>query len=98
MQRDEKYYIGGYSLINMRNRNETRVIEAMKEILPDTHEFCGCEICLEDVYGATLNALEPRYKHHMTIILKDDVVTDEDIVKKVKEFIKKVSGNPNHPK
>ncbi len=98
MFRDEKYYIGGYSLINMRNRNEIRVVEAMKEILPDFPEFCGCEICLEDVYGATLNSLKPRYKHHMTIILKDEVVTDEEIDKKVKKFIKKITGNPNHPK
>ncbi|MFC1493364.1 late competence development ComFB family protein [candidate division KSB1 bacterium] len=98
MLKDDKYFIGGYSLVNMRNRNEIRVIEAMREILPETPEFCGCDICLEDVYGATLNSLKPRYKHHMTIVLKDNEVTDENIAEKVKEIIKKVSGNPNHPK
>ena len=53
MDFEEKYQVNGVSLERVRNRNELRVVKAMRSMLPEQEGFCGCRVCIEDVYAAT---------------------------------------------
>ncbi len=98
MQTEDKYSIFGYSLKNIRNKTEERVISVFKDTVQHYPDFCGCHICLEDVYALSMNSLKPMYKHKLTIVLKSKTTTDEEIKKVLDINIKKIIGNPNHAK
>lgn len=96
MAKNEKYVINNYSLESVKNRHEDRVIKIMRSEIPKSKKFCGCSICLEDVYAMSLNSLTPRYQHTHTVVL-DYKGEDEAALKKIiKAQIKDVQKNPNH--
>ena len=45
----------------IRNLVESRVEEAYQALRPRYPDFCGCDICREDVMVFALNRLAPRY-------------------------------------
>ena len=94
---NEKYRIGNTSLAKIRNKNETRVIEIMKRILPEFPLFDPDPLNFEDIYALSLNQLPPRYVQHGTVVLREEV-TKEEIEKAVRSSIEKVMTNPTYKK
>ena len=45
----------------IRNLAEEHVIAAYDSLRPHFPEFCGCEVCKDDVMVFTLNRVQPRY-------------------------------------
>lgn len=91
-----KYEIGGFNMVAVRNRNETRVVECMRGIINATKNFCGCQLCLEDVYALSLNGLSPHYVQSGAIVLGGKTAADKELIKAVKNSIKAIKKNPNH--
>ena len=73
----DKYKIGAADFFDIRNRNESRVIKALSELLrqKDNSLLAGKDI--EDIYALALNMLPPRYAQQGTIVLRDPVTKDE---------------------
>ena len=89
------YQINGYSLEHVRNRNEPRVVEILREELPGAPKFCGCRICVEDAYAAALNAMTPQYAQVGSIILRKQPTQDE-MRQLVIGAIERVRSHPKH--
>lgn len=94
---DDKYIVNDYSLEHIRNRHETAVAEIMRDKLALEDDFCGCRICIEDVFALTLNVLPPHYVQTTSIILKKDRPSEQDVNRAVEDAIDKVKVRPNHP-
>lgn len=92
----EDYEVFGVSMENIRNRNEKKVVQFMKELIPQFPDFDYCTICLQDVYALSLNQLTPRYAQAGTIILRKDL-QDDDYRDIVEAAIEAVTRNVNHP-
>ncbi len=92
----EDYEVFDASMINVRNKNEKKVIQFMKELIPQFPEFDYCTICLQDVYALSLNQLTPRYTQAGTIVLKKEL-NDSDYRDVVEAAIESVTKNVNHP-
>lgn len=72
MQRD-KYVIAGVDLGAVRNRNEIRMTDAMRQVL---EEYGNPELDMEtiqDAYAYAMNQLPARYVQSGTIVLGDPV-------------------------
>ena len=96
-QEPAKYAVNNVSLENIRNRHELLVIRIMQEILDDVDDFCGCSICLEDVYALTLNKVPPHYVQTGSIILRPQAPSDLELDLFVRESVETVRHHPNHP-
>lgn len=96
--KENDYTVKGYSLKEMRNENEIEVCRLMEKIIDKegADEICFCGICLEDIYGLTLNRLSPKYKHSRTIRFKKDIDSSE-VEAAIREAIDMVKSSPNHP-
>ena len=93
---DPKYVVNDTSLDHVRNRHEVIVLEIMREKLPGETDFCGCKLCLEDVYAVAMNTLPAHYVQSSSIILKKDPPSDADIARTVEDAFDKVKVRPNH--
>lgn len=92
----KSYDVNGFSLETIRNRNELRVAEILRQELPEVQAFCGCRICVEDVYGAAMNQIPPHYAQVGSIVLQKH--PDEDTLRAhVLASIEKVRLHPKHP-
>ena len=89
------YQIDGFSLEQIRNRNELRVVELLRQELPKQDGFCGCRICVEDTYAAALNSLSPQYAQVGSIVLRKNLVED-DVRETVVKAIERVHLHPKH--
>lgn len=94
---DYKYIYNDYSLERIRNRHEIKVLDIMRDMLPEMENFCGCRVCVEDVFALALNALPPHYTHTASIVIRRDPPLPEDIARSVIDAIDKVRVRPNHP-
>jgi len=92
-----KYSYNDVSLEHIRNRHETKVIEIMHDLVPEADDFCGCQICIEDVFALSLNALPAFYVHASSIVVRRDPPSKEDMARAVHDAIDKVRVRPNHP-
>jgi len=92
-----KYIINGYSLANIRNRHEVRVIDILRRLMPQHKTFCGCRLCVEDVYALALNAFPPHYVQRGAIVLRQQPPSEEDLERAVREAMDQVAERPNHP-
>ena len=92
----DDYKIGEYSLEHIRNHNEAEVIKAIKKVMPQFSDFCGCSLCLEDVYALSLNMLPAKYKQSSSILLAKDKIPAAKIESVIVQAIEKVSGHPSH--
>jgi hypothetical protein len=91
----KSYQINGFSLEQVRNRNETRVVEWLRQELPKLDGFCGCRICVEDAYAAAMNSLTPQYAQVGSIILRKTPAEDK-IRDTVVKAIERVHLHPKH--
>lgn len=92
------YLVKEYSLKDMRNENEAKVCRIIGNII-DREEYkniCTCGICLEDIYGISLNQLPPQYRHRSSVRLSKGKVQDKDIEDVIVEAIEKVRKQPKH--
>jgi hypothetical protein len=90
------YDIDGLSLVDIRNRNEPRVIQALREELPKVTGFCGCRLCVEDVYARAMNQITPHYVQTGSIVLQRQP-PDDEIRKTVVDALARVKDRPKHP-
>ncbi len=97
MDRERKYEVGEFNLSRVRNRNEIRVIEALKKALAHTSEFCGCQICIEDIYAAAMNQIPAHYVQNGAIVLRPRGASGEEIEVVVGGALELVKQKPNHP-
>lgn len=94
---NNKYIVGDTSLEHVRNRHEIRVIEVMDAMISETEGFCGCRICLEDVFAVAMNTLPAHYVQSASIVLKKMPPSEQDISRAVADAIGIVRVRPNHP-
>ena len=94
MKKEEEVF--GVTLENVRNRNEVKVIQYMKQLIPQFPEFDYCSLCIQDVYALSLNQLSPLYTQAGTIMLKKDL-KEEDYKDVVETAIEKVTKKAKHP-
>jgi late competence development protein ComFB len=94
--KNEEYEVFGISVNTVKNKNESKVMQFMRELLPQFPDFDYCTICVQDVYALSLNQLVPRYVQAGTIVLKKDL-KDEDYRDVVENSIEQVVKNKNHP-
>ncbi len=92
------YSIKGYSLKEMRNENERGVCRQIEKMIEkdEYKDMCFCGVCLEDIYGLTLNKLPPKYKHSRTLMLKKYKVSESDIQEAIQYAMDIVGKSPNH--
>ena len=92
----DRYTFGEVNLLFVRNKNERRVIEAMRVILPEEHaDFEPNALDIQDIYALALNSLTPRYVQQGSIVLREPVKLDE-IDSAVRDAINTVRGRPNY--
>jgi competence protein ComFB len=83
----------------IRNLVEDHVRTSFESLRPHFQEFCGCELCVEDVQVFALNRMPPRY----VTSLEGQAVTEVSLEKQqnraeidvvVMEALRKVSMAP----
>jgi hypothetical protein len=94
---DDRYSFEDFSLEAIRNRQEPRVAAAMRQVLPGATGFCGCRICVEDVYAIALNTLPAHYVQSGALMLGRKPPTDADVKRAVEDALDMVRVRPNHP-
>ena len=89
-------------LSEINNLHEELVIELMGEIFNKYDTICRCQLCIEDIYALSLNALQPLY---VQSTFKERTFKDYDLTgildrKKVRAVIRdaasKVGKKPHH--
>jgi Late competence development protein ComFB. len=83
----------GFDLSGIRNSNEVRVARLLPEALKDFPGYAPDQLDVEDIYGLTLNRLEPRYRQRGTIQLSGRT-PDEEILWEIGNAIRIVRENP----
>lgn len=73
MSGNERYHLGGLDFFNVRNRNETRVLEKLREALAELGNPELPEKVLRDAYALALNQLPSRYAQSGTIVLREPI-------------------------
>ncbi|NIP71643.1 MAG: late competence development ComFB family protein [Gammaproteobacteria bacterium] len=94
---DTQYQFGEVALGTIRNRQEKRVIASMHEQAPSVEGFCGCRLCVEDVYAISLNSLPAHYVQAGSMVLQKTPPSEEDVRRAVADAFDKVRVRPNHP-
>lgn len=74
----KKYTVRDVDLSSIRNRNEVRVIRAMREVLATKSAEMLLEKDLKDIYALSLNQMPAHYTQFGTIVL-DQMISSEDV-------------------
>jgi hypothetical protein len=90
---DDKFMVEGVDLSRTRNRNEIRVVKAIRTVLGEPPVYTPDPKDIQDIYALALNALPPRYAQHGTIVLRDPV-RDEQILEAVRDAFIRVMEHP----
>lgn len=90
---DERFDVEGVDLSKVRNRNELRVVKAIRKVLGEPPVYTPDPKDVQDIYALALNALPPRYTQHGTIVLRDPV-RDEQILEAVRDAFIRVMEYP----
>lgn len=91
--RKDAYKLGNVDLSNIRNRNEQRVIKALRKVLEEMPNYTPDDKDIKDIYALTLNALPARYTQSGTIVLRDPV-REEQIATVVSAAIVRIMERP----
>ena len=67
------YIIAGVDVTDVRNRNESRIVEKMREALEQKGAPELSPQSVRDAYALALNLLPARYKQSGTIILREPI-------------------------
>ncbi len=82
-------------LATVRNKNEKRVRDLMPLALQAFPRYKPDILDIQDIYALALNKLKPRYTQKCSLVLQEPI-TDEMILKKIKQAIRRVKKYPNH--
>lgn len=93
MRRRERYIVDGVDMFSIRNRNETRVADCIREELRTMIDQGFTDKDLLDIYTYSLNQLPARYTLTGTMVLRDPV-SKEDVCAVVREAFEHVTKNP----
>ena len=84
----------GLDFHSIRNRNETRVINLLPEVLAEFPNVCPTRTDIEDIYALTLNKLPARYVQAVSLVIKEPV-SDEMIREMLRDAVRTVRARPN---
>ncbi len=70
---EDRYRINGVDLSGLRNRNEVRVVEKLREALEELGNPELSAKALRDAYALALNLLPARYAQSGTIVLREPI-------------------------
>ena len=70
---EARYIIAGVDVSDIRNRNEVRIVEKMREVLDHMGNPSLEPQALRDAYALALNLLPARYKQSGTIVLREPI-------------------------
>lgn len=84
----------GLDFHSIRNRNESRVIDLIPEVLAECPDFRFTRTDIEDIYALTLNMLPARYVQAVSLVI-DEPVTNEIVRLMIREAIRTVRARPN---
>lgn len=87
------YTVAGIDLTGVRNRNETRVAECMRQVLEELGDPALTPKAVQDAFAFALNQLPARYAQYGTIVLREPV-RKEDVRAAVEESLRRVLDNP----
>ena len=73
MSGNDRYQVGGVDFFEVRNRNEARVVEKLREALTELGNPELPEKVLRDAYALALNQLPARYTQSGTIVLREPI-------------------------
>ena len=96
MNTKNKYWINDFSLENVRNRQEVRVVELMRKVLPGRKGFCGCRLCLEDVYAYTLSNLPAHYTQTGSLVVRSAQPPDAEVLELLHQAFDRITETPSH--
>lgn len=88
-----KYTVDDVDMFSVRNRNEARVAECMREEVEQRKDTYFSEKALQDIYAFALNQLPARYAQGGTIVLREPIRKGA-IRKVVREAFELVTKNP----
>ncbi|MDH4121859.1 MAG: late competence development ComFB family protein [Deltaproteobacteria bacterium] len=95
MKIPEPLVVNGYNLSTIQNRNKLRVVKRMREALQKAQGFCGCRICVEDLFAATMNAVPAHYAQEGSVIL-DPNPSDAELDHIIQQMIRRIAAHPTH--
>ncbi|CAK7002013.1 MAG: hypothetical protein DELT_00068 [Desulfovibrio sp.] len=94
MTTDESHYtIAGVNVSDIRNRNEVRIVEKVREALEQMGNPELTTQTLRDIYALALNLLPARYKQSGTIVLREPI-RESHLREAVNRAIKQVLAKP----
>ncbi len=73
MSGNDRYQVGRVDFFEVRNRNEARVVEKLREALAELGNPELPEKVLRDAYALALNQLPARYTQSGTIVLREPI-------------------------
>ena len=85
----------GFDLSGIRNSNEVRVARLLPEALKDFPGYAPDQLDVEDIYGLTLNRLEPRYTASAERSSFPGRTPDEEILWEIGNAIRIVREKPH---
>lgn len=88
-----QYSITGTDLSDIRNRNEIRIVEKMREALEQMGNPEMSPQALRDAYALSLNLLPARYKQSGTIVLREPI-RESHLREAVARALKQVLSQP----
>jgi hypothetical protein len=88
------YIALGMDFHSIRNRNESRVLNCLAEILAEYPDFSPSRTDIEDIYALALNMLPARYVQSVTLVINEPI-TDEMLRNSIREAIRTVRARPN---
>ena len=69
----QRYQVGGVDVFDVRNRNEARMAQKLREALAELGDPELPPKALRDAYALALNLLPARYAQSGTIVLREPV-------------------------
>ncbi|MCG8529865.1 MAG: late competence development ComFB family protein [Desulfovibrionales bacterium] len=89
----KQHFLNDVDFLAIRNRNESRVLKAMQDVMDTPPYYRPAPKDLHDIYALSLNSLPARYTQQGTIVLRDPV-RDKDIENAVRKAFAIVIENP----
>lgn len=95
MDYEDKYLIYGVSLFNIRNKNETRIIDLMPEVIDEYFRDTPDPIDIQDIYALALNKVPARYVQQGGLVLREPISEDE-LRDAIRHAVEIVRSKPNY--
>lgn len=92
---DSRYILNGIDVSDIRNRNEVRIVEKMREALEQMGDPNLSPQSLRDAYALALNLLPARYKQSGTIVLREPL-RESHLREAVARALKQVLAQPKN--